>query len=196
MDMSECHILEFTGCQLSRTITTIYQKWSRRWEIWSSQNNDYILNNTFNLYLQETRRNFASSSHRCSCNVDGTTVHSGLGINSDCNSFTIDKLSKALKDKLRFENSEFYAKIFDEILMVSNLGLLQFHKRLFEILSCFESIPFAEKSNYCGRWSATATYSIFAIQHCFLVTYSNYSTFSKYVSKGTKYYAVYHINNV
>ena len=76
-------------------------------------------------------------------NIDGTTIHAGLGINRNSNSYTQGKLSKALKAKLRFEYSELVAIITGEISMVSNVRLLQTHKCLCEIFGGSEAIPFA-----------------------------------------------------
>ena len=56
------------------------------------------------------------------------------------------KLSEALKAKLRYDYSEIVADVIDEILMVSNIRLLQIHKRVCEIFGCSEAIPFAGKT--------------------------------------------------
>ena len=56
------------------------------------------------------------------------------------------KLSEALKAKLRCGYSEIVADVIDEISMVSNIRLLQIHKRVCEIFGCPEAIPFAGKS--------------------------------------------------
>ena len=79
-------------------------------------------------------------------NIDGTTIHAGLGLNLNSNRYTLSKLSEALKAKLRFEYSEVVAIIIDEISMVSNVRLLQIHKRLCEIFGCSEAIHFAGKT--------------------------------------------------
>lgn len=79
-------------------------------------------------------------------NIYGTTIHTGLGINPNSNSYTLGKLSEALKVKLRCEYSELVAIIIAEISMVSNVRLLQIHKRFCEIFGCSEAIPFAGKT--------------------------------------------------
>ena len=56
------------------------------------------------------------------------------------------KLSKALKAKLRCDYSEIVAFVIDEISIVSNIRLLQIHKRLCEIFGCSKAIPFAGKT--------------------------------------------------
>ena len=48
-------------------------------------------------------------------NIYGTTIHVGLGINPNCNSYTLGKHSEPLKPKLSFEYSEIVAIITDEI---------------------------------------------------------------------------------
>ena len=56
------------------------------------------------------------------------------------------KLSKALKAKLRCDYSEIVAFVIDEISIVSNIRLLQIHKRLCEIFGCSKAISFAGKT--------------------------------------------------
>ena len=75
-------------------------------------------------------------------NIDGTTIHSGLGIfnNNECFPLS-DKLKTSLRNKL----SEVCVIIVDEISMVSNVMLLNVHTRLCEIFGVKNSIPFAGK---------------------------------------------------
>ena len=75
-------------------------------------------------------------------NIDGTTIHSGLGIfsNGECSPLS-DKLRTSLRNKL----SEVSVIIVDEISMVSNVLLLNIHLRLSEIFGVKSSIPFAGK---------------------------------------------------
>ena len=79
-------------------------------------------------------------------NIDGTAIHSRLEINLNCNTYSMCKLSEALKAKLRCYYSEIVAVVIDEISMVSNIRLLQIHKRVCEIFGCSEAIPFARKT--------------------------------------------------
>ena len=74
-------------------------------------------------------------------NNDGTTIHSGFGINPNCNTYTMGKLSEALKAKLRCDYSEIVAVVIDEISMVSNIRLFRIHKRVCEIFGCSENCP-------------------------------------------------------
>ena len=74
-------------------------------------------------------------------NNDGTTIHSGLGINPNCNTYTMGKLSELLKAKLRCGYSEIVAVVIDEISMVSNIRLFQIHKRVCEIFGRSENCP-------------------------------------------------------
>ena len=78
-------------------------------------------------------------------NIDGTTIHSGLGINPNCKTYSMGKLSEALKAELRCDYSETVAVVIYEISMVLNIRLLQIHKCLCEIFGCSEAIPFAGK---------------------------------------------------
>ena len=75
-------------------------------------------------------------------NIEGTTIHSGLGIfsNRECLPLS-DKMRSALRNKL----SEVNVIIVDEISMVSNVLLLNIHLRLCEIFGIKTSIPFAGK---------------------------------------------------
>ena len=72
-------------------------------------------------------------------NIDGTTIHSGFGRNPNCNTYSMGKLSEALKAKLRCDYSEIAAVVIHEISMVSNIGLLQIHKLVCEIHGCSET---------------------------------------------------------
>ena len=56
------------------------------------------------------------------------------------------KLSETLKAKLRCDYSEIVTVVIDEISMVSNIRLLQIHKRVCEIFGCSEKILFAGKT--------------------------------------------------
>ena len=75
-------------------------------------------------------------------NIDGTTIHSGLGIftNGECSPLS-DKLRTSLRNKL----SNVSVIIIDEISMVSNILLLNIHLRLCEIFGVKTSVPFAGK---------------------------------------------------
>jgi len=69
-------------------------------------------------------------------NIDGTTIHSALGIFVESRGLTLHKLSDKRRCKLRQELSNVKAIIIDEILMVSNKLLLYVHQKLIEIFGC------------------------------------------------------------
>ena len=73
-------------------------------------------------------------------NINGTTIHSGLGITSHgkCN-----KLGDKQKTYLRNKLSELKVIIIDEISMVSSELFYQVHSRLIEIFDCKTDEPFA-----------------------------------------------------
>ena len=78
-------------------------------------------------------------------NIDGTTVHSGLGIHGKVYTpFTplSDKMRASLRNKL----SEVVAIIIDEISMVSNKLFKDVHLRLCEIAGVSTQIPFTGKT--------------------------------------------------
>ena len=58
-----------------------------------------------------------------SINVDGTTIHSGLGIPVNCRTQALPKPSDAKRSELRNLYSEIEVIIIDEISMVSNITL-------------------------------------------------------------------------
>ena len=57
-------------------------------------------------------------------NIDGTSIHSGLEINLNCNTYSMGKLSEALKAKLKCDYLEIVAVVIDEISVVSKVRLL------------------------------------------------------------------------
>ena len=108
-----------------------------------------FLTKPFNLYSGKPDKKkilLLASTDVAALNVDGTTIHSGLGINPNCNTYSMGKLYESLKAKLRCDYSEIVAVVIDEISMVSNIRLLQIHKRVCEISVCSEAIPFARKT--------------------------------------------------
>ena len=75
-------------------------------------------------------------------NIDGTTIHSGLGINCNGKFYPLkDKQKTILCNKL----SEVQLIIIDEISMVSRKLFFQVHKRLIEIFGCGKDLPFANQ---------------------------------------------------
>lgn len=71
-------------------------------------------------------------------NINGTTIHPGLGISAESCGLTLHKLVDKRRCKLRHELSDVKAIIIDEISMVSNKLLLYVHQRLIEIFwMCF-----------------------------------------------------------
>ena len=71
--------------------------------------------------------------------INGTTIHSGLNI--PCRGKLI-LLSDKNRAELRNKYSNVQIVIIDEISMVSGKLLYQFHKRLNEIFSLQQDIPF------------------------------------------------------
>ena len=78
-----------------------------------------------------------------SININGNTVHSGLHIL--CQSELLP-LNDANKAELRNKYSEVELVIIDEISMVSSKLFYQIHKRLNEIFSPAQDVPFGGKS--------------------------------------------------
>ena len=77
-------------------------------------------------------------------NVDGSTIHSTLGILTDYSSGKcVSKLSDKRRSSLRAKLSEVKVIIIDEISMVSNKLLLYIHQRLSEIFGSTNDAPFA-----------------------------------------------------
>ena len=77
-------------------------------------------------------------------NVDGSTIHSTLGILTDYSSGKcVSKLSDKRRSSLREKLSEIKVIIIDEISMVSNKLLLYIHQRLSEIVGSINDAPFA-----------------------------------------------------
>ena len=66
-------------------------------------------------------------------NINGTTIHSALGISIESRGLTLQKLSDTRRCKLRQDLSDVKALIIDEVSMVSNKLLLYVHQRLIEI---------------------------------------------------------------
>ena len=72
-------------------------------------------------------------------NIDGNTIHSGLGINSMGHFFQLNYQQKAsLQSKL----SEVRIIIIDEISMVPRKLFIQLNQILIEMFRCNKNIPF------------------------------------------------------
>ena len=76
-------------------------------------------------------------------NIDGTTIHTSLGIPVGRYGKNLPRLNDKKRSALRNSLCELKALIIDEISMVSNLQLLYVHLRLVEIFGCSDNIPFA-----------------------------------------------------
>ena len=77
-------------------------------------------------------------------NIDGSTIHSALGISPERNyGKNVAKMSDKRRSLLRNKLSELCIIIIDEISMVSNVLLLHIHQRLMEIFGCSTDLPFA-----------------------------------------------------
>ena len=66
-------------------------------------------------------------------NIDGSTIHSSLGIPVNCQAMQIPKLSNKRRSELRLKYEDLKVIIIDEISMVSNKLLLHMHQRLLDI---------------------------------------------------------------
>ena len=76
-------------------------------------------------------------------NIDGTTIHTALGIPVGRYGKNLPRFSDKKRSALRNYLCELRALIIDEISMVSNLQLWYIHLRLVEIFACSINIPFA-----------------------------------------------------
>ena len=76
-------------------------------------------------------------------NIEGITIHSGLGIPIGHHGKSVPKLSDKMRSKLRNKLSELGVITIDEISMVSNLLLLYIHQRLVEVFGCSQDKAFA-----------------------------------------------------
>ena len=76
-------------------------------------------------------------------NIEGTTIHSGLGIPIGHHGKNVPRLGDKMRSKLRNKLSEVGVIIIDEKSMVSNLLLLYIHQRLTEVFGCSEDLRFA-----------------------------------------------------
>ena len=109
---------------------------------------------TIRLFLEKTFTDYVGTADKpkvlvlapigvAAINVDGTTIHSALGIPVNCKTQTLPKLSDAKRSELRNLYSEIEVIIIDEISMVSNITLTHIHQRLCEIFGCNLNEPFA-----------------------------------------------------
>ena len=76
-------------------------------------------------------------------NIEGMTIHSGLGIPIGHHGKHVPRLGDKMRSKLRSKLSELCVVIIDEISMVSNLLLLYIHQRLVEVFASSSDLPFA-----------------------------------------------------
>ena len=76
-------------------------------------------------------------------NIDGTTIHTALGIPVGRYGKNLPKLNDKKRSALRNSLCELRVLIIDEISMVSNLQLLYIHLRLVEIFGYSDNVPFA-----------------------------------------------------
>ena len=84
-------------------------------------------------------------------NIEGTTIHSALGIPVGRYGNTIPKLSDKMRSSLRNKLSALQVLIVDEISKISNKLLLYIHQRLVEIFGCSADLPFAGLTvMFCG----------------------------------------------
>ena len=76
-------------------------------------------------------------------NIDGTTIHTALGLPVGHFGKDIPRLNDRKRTALRNKLCELRVLIIDEISMVSNLQLHYIHLRLIEIFGCSDNVPFA-----------------------------------------------------
>ena len=76
-------------------------------------------------------------------NIDGTTIHTALGLPVGHFGKNLPKLNDKRRTVLQNKLCELRVLIIDEISMVSNLQLLYIHLRLVEIFGCSDDVPFA-----------------------------------------------------
>ena len=76
-------------------------------------------------------------------NIDGTTIHSALGLPVGHLKKHLPRLNDKRRTALRNKLCELRVLIIDEISMVSNLQLHYIHLRLVEIFGCADNVPFA-----------------------------------------------------
>lgn len=108
-----------------RAIAFIYNRWKESWKVsFSKDENNFLTNNTFNQYSEiANKRQVLLLAHFgiAALNIDGATIHVGLGINPNCNSYTISKQTTALNAKLKFESQRYIQyPILDYYKFISN----------------------------------------------------------------------------
>ena len=119
------------GCGKSHTLTTIRYYLEKALSYGSGE-------------LTKERMLMLAPTGVAAVHVDGSTIHSALGIVPDRKkSKQVSRISDKKKCSLRQRFSELKVIIIDEISMVSNHLLLYIHQRLTDILGCNDGTPFA-----------------------------------------------------
>lgn len=121
------------GCGKSHLLNTLYQALSKLFSYRSAD-----INKTKVLRMAPTGI--------AAININGTTIHTALGIPVGCFKKNLPKLSDQRRSTLRNQLNELKVIIIDEISMVSNYMLLHINLRLIEIFGNKECKPFANVS--------------------------------------------------
>ena len=80
-------------------------------------------------------------------NIEGTTIHTGLGIPvGNYSRKTLPRLNDKMRSSLRNKLSDLQVIVIDEISMVSNVLLLNVHQRLVEVFGTSTKLAFARKT--------------------------------------------------
>ena len=103
-------------------------------------------------------------------NIEGMTIHSGLGIPIGHHGKHVSRLGDKMRSKLRSKLSELCVVILDEISMVSNLLLLYIYQRLVEVLWVFLRFAICRNIYNIGDFLSATTNStndnLCRIQRC------------------------------
>ena len=111
------------GCGKSHLIRTIHASVSKTLSYRSA-------------YTEKTKVLLLAPTGVAAININGNTIHSGLGIPVECQGLVVPKLSDKRRCTLRMQLSDVKVIIIDEISMVSNKLLLYVHQRLLDIFGC------------------------------------------------------------
>ena len=112
----------------------------------------HLIKTVYNLLLSKTLTSKSSDKPRvlllaqtgvAAVDIDGMTIHSGLGIPISHHGMNIPRLSDKMCSQLKNKLSGVSVVIIDEISMVSNILLLYIHQRLVQVFECAPDKPFA-----------------------------------------------------
>lgn len=118
------------GCGKSHLIHTLYQALTKQL-YYRSRN------------IEKPKVLLVAPTGVAAININGTTIHTALGIPVGHYGKNLPRLSDKMRCSLRNKLDEVCVLIIDEISMVSNLQLFYIHLRLVEIFGCQTGVPFA-----------------------------------------------------